>query len=87
MKTMTELGKANIKKTYLFSFLMNFRLSSGLDDIYGLQRNELDANRLSEGFPRDFTDYGSSYRFDSRSFGRKLSRTTGRCLVCKVFSY
>ena len=82
LKTMTELMESNIKKNYVFSFLMNFRLSSGLWMIYMASRGmSLTQIGFLEGI---FHVTSLTMEVPTGSiadlFGRKLSRSMGRCL-------
>lgn len=82
LKTMKELMESNIKKNYVFSFLMNFRLSSGLWMIYMASRGmSLTQIGFLEGI---FHVTSLTMEVPTGSigdlFGRKLSRSMGRCL-------
>jgi len=82
LKTMTELMESNIKKNYVFSFLMNFRLSNGLWMIYMASRGmSLTQIGFLEGI---FHVTSLMMEVPTGSvadlFGRKLSRSIGRCL-------
>ncbi|WP_367361906.1 MFS transporter [Mesotoga sp.] len=82
MNNMVERMKSNIKKNYLFSFLMNMRLSSGLWMIYMASKGmSLTQIGFLEGI---FHVTSLTMEVPTGSvadlFGRKLSRTIGRCL-------